>query len=312
MQHNIYEIILTVAQSRSYAEASSKLYISPSAISQAILKYESTIGIQLFVKNSKGIFLTVNGETLLPYFKRIMTAESDLQTATKNLRGAAEGKIYIGAIGSCCHLLLHQLLQLVEQHYPNVMVHVEQASYETLLAELKAHRIEFAITASSAIDDSMAFIPLFNDEYMLVTPPGQEPTQNPIPIAELKKMELVSPCSGNDNDIKKIFTSLSLPYRTRYQSNDFLATLSMVNNGLGAGLVSQLVLDSYSIPANIYHLDPPFFRTIGIAYPKDIPLSPIAQAITHLVNEIKIKTGRSESRSSKSTNCSGNFIEKQE
>ena len=82
-----FKIFITVCETMNMTQAAEKLYISQSAVSQAISDMESYYGIKLCERLSKKIFLTASGEKLLSYSRHITSmteeAESELTNSIK-------------------------------------------------------------------------------------------------------------------------------------------------------------------------------------------------------------------------------------
>lgn len=61
----LYKVFYYVATTLSFSEASRQLYISQSAVSQSIKALEQKLGHALFLRNTKKVTLTPEGEALL-------------------------------------------------------------------------------------------------------------------------------------------------------------------------------------------------------------------------------------------------------
>src|SRR5690606_2542753 len=61
---DLYRIFNTVSRSNSFSEAARELYMTQSAVSQAISKLENELDVQLFHRTPKGIELTNEGKLL--------------------------------------------------------------------------------------------------------------------------------------------------------------------------------------------------------------------------------------------------------
>ena len=66
---NSLKIFVTVAECKSFLGASKKLYITQPAITTCIKKLEKMLGGNLFVRTSKGIKLTAEGEIFYGHTK---------------------------------------------------------------------------------------------------------------------------------------------------------------------------------------------------------------------------------------------------
>ncbi len=70
MNMNQLRYVLEVAKSKSMREASTKLFISQPALSASIKELEEELGIIIFERTNKGIYLTSEGNEFLVYAKK--------------------------------------------------------------------------------------------------------------------------------------------------------------------------------------------------------------------------------------------------
>lgn len=64
--------VVAVANSRSISEAAKHLFVSQPSLSLAIHDLEAEIGISIFVRKSRGVLLTVEGEEFLSYARQVV------------------------------------------------------------------------------------------------------------------------------------------------------------------------------------------------------------------------------------------------
>lgn len=62
---------ITVSEAKSMNQAAKELFISQPSLSQSIHELEAEIGVELFVRTSRGIFLTPDGEEFIGYAKQV-------------------------------------------------------------------------------------------------------------------------------------------------------------------------------------------------------------------------------------------------
>lgn len=67
-----FQYFRAVATERSLNQAASSLYISQPSLSNAMARLEEELGVQLFIRSSRGITLTSEGEEFLQYANQIM------------------------------------------------------------------------------------------------------------------------------------------------------------------------------------------------------------------------------------------------
>ena len=64
--------VISVAEARSLNEAARGLYISQPSLSKALKELEDEIGIQLFIRTNRGVFLTPDGKEFIGYARQVV------------------------------------------------------------------------------------------------------------------------------------------------------------------------------------------------------------------------------------------------
>ena len=128
-----YRIFYTVAKAGNISKAARELYISQPAISKSIQKLEENTGCKLFLRSSRGVKLTPEGELLYSYVKN---AFETLSLGEEKLRRSIElgvGHLNIGVSSALCkYILLPYLKEFIRQH-PYISISIAcQSTNETL------------------------------------------------------------------------------------------------------------------------------------------------------------------------------------
>ena len=118
INYELYKVFYYVAISLSFSDASKQLFISQSAVSQSVKVLEKKLGITLFIRSTKRVQLTPEGETLLrhiePAMNLIKRGEAQIMEAS-NLGG---GQLRIGASDTICRYYLVPFLNKFHKTYP--------------------------------------------------------------------------------------------------------------------------------------------------------------------------------------------------
>ena len=105
INYELYKVFYYVASTLSFSEASKQLFISQSAVSQSIKALEKKLDQTLFIRSTKKVRLTTEGEILLrhiePAISLIKRGESQLLDV-----GARGGQLHIGASDTICRYFL--------------------------------------------------------------------------------------------------------------------------------------------------------------------------------------------------------------
>ncbi|GAA4019556.1 LysR family transcriptional regulator StgR [Streptomyces marokkonensis] len=72
---------VTVAEDLHFTRAAARLYVAQQALSRDVRRLERELGAELFVRTTRQVTLTADGERLLPYARRVLQAQDDLLAA---------------------------------------------------------------------------------------------------------------------------------------------------------------------------------------------------------------------------------------
>ncbi|MFB6551067.1 LysR family transcriptional regulator [Streptomyces sp. NPDC056405] len=72
---------VTVAEDLHFTRAAARLYVAQQALSRDVRRLERELGAELFVRTTRHVTLTADGERLLPYARRVLQAQDDLLAA---------------------------------------------------------------------------------------------------------------------------------------------------------------------------------------------------------------------------------------
>ncbi|WP_030666877.1 LysR family transcriptional regulator [Streptomyces cellulosae] len=72
---------LAVAEELHFTRAAARLYVAQQALSRDIRRLERELGAELFVRTTRQVTLTADGERLVPYARRVLAAQEELLAA---------------------------------------------------------------------------------------------------------------------------------------------------------------------------------------------------------------------------------------
>lgn len=123
----LYKVFYYVATTLSFSEASRQLFISQSAVSQSIKTLEKKLGHILFIRSTKKVLLTPEGELLLEHVKPAlqMLDEGESLLSGDNM---LKGQLRIAASDTICRYFLIEYFQKFHQTYPDVRIKVTNST----------------------------------------------------------------------------------------------------------------------------------------------------------------------------------------
>ena len=284
INYELYKVFYHVANTLSFSEASKQLFISQSAVSQSIKVLEKKLNQTLFLRSTKRVQLTPEGEILLkhiePAMNLIKSGENQLLEAN-SLNG---GQLRIGASDTICRYYLIPFLKQFHRTYPNIHIKVTNQTSIECAKLLENGQVDFCITnyPNSGFSNSQNvrivrefqdvfvanrdFFPLDRQEVSL-----KELQEHPILMLDRK--------STTSEFLHSMFQKhqLDLVPEIEISSNDLLIDLARI--GLGIAFVPD-----YCIPENngnlfVVRLDETLpTRQMVVAYNENLPLSKAAEA----------------------------------
>jgi len=148
INYELYKVFYYVAKTLSFSEASKKLFISQSAVSQSIKALEKKLDQTLFIRSTKRVKMTPEGEILFkhiePAINLIIRGENQIMDA-KALNG---GQLRIGASDTICRYYLVPYLKEFHEHFPNVHIKVTNATSARCVDLLENELVDLIVTNS--------------------------------------------------------------------------------------------------------------------------------------------------------------------
>ena len=146
INYELYKVFYYVAKTLCFSEASKKLFISQSAVSQSIKALEKKLDQTLFIRSTKRVKLTPEGEILFkhiePAVNLIIRGENQIMDAN-DLNG---GQLRIGATDTICRYHLVPYLKEFHEHFPNVHIKVTNATSSRCVDLLENEVVDLVVT----------------------------------------------------------------------------------------------------------------------------------------------------------------------
>lgn len=289
INYELYKVFYHVANTLSFSEASKQLFISQSAVSQSIKVLEKKLNQPLFIRSTKRVQLTPEGEILLkhiePAMNLIRQGENQLLEAN-TLNG---GQLRIGASDTICRYYLVPYLKEFHRRYPNVHIKVTNQTSIACAKLLESGQVDFAIanypnsglsnTQNVRIIREFKDVFVANDEY-------KELKGKTVSLKDLKQFPILmlDRKSTTSEFLHSMFQrhQLDLVPEIELSSNDLLIDLARI--GLGVAFVPD-----YCIPENEHNLfrvqteeDLPA-RQLVVASNESLPISQAAKQFMEML-----------------------------
>lgn len=290
INYELYKVFYYVATTLSFSEASKKLFISQSAVSQSIKALEGKLSQTLFIRSTKKVRLTAEGEILLrhiePAVSLIRRGESQLLESS-----ATGGQIRIGASDTICRYFLVPYIERFHQTFPHVHIKVINATSIDCTDLLRSGQADFiVVNCPNAYLNSLwsvKKIRKFHDVFIANQSFAYLKEKAPS-LADLVRLPLLllDQKSTTSEFLHSLFQQyqLELVPEAELSSNDLLIDLARI--GLGIAFVPDYCLPDPS--GGLFTLttrEPIPARELAAVYDDSLPLSPAVAAFLDYFDE---------------------------
>ena len=292
INYELYKVFFYVATTLSFSEASKQLFISQSAVSQAIKALEKKLDQTLFIRSTKRVQLTPEGEILLrhvePAMNLIKRAEAQLIDAT-----SSGGQIRIGASDTICRYFLVPYLKRFHEEFPST--HIKVASFSSLkcVELLESGQVDLIVInyPNSNLSNlySLKKIRKFNDVFV-ANNAFSDLKDKKTSLRELLKYPILmlEKHSTTSEFLHNLFQQrqLDLVPEIELSSNDLLIDLAKI--GLGIAFIPDYCIPEKSEDLFFVETDEELpSRELAIVYNNHVPISKVTQEFLNYFDEIE-------------------------
>ena len=261
------EAFIEVAENNSFAKAAGNLNLSQPALSRRIQKLEYELGTLLFDRTTRKVQLSYSGRNFLERAKSIIEA---IQTATKTLneKYTFPSIVKIAAVNTALRNIVFPTIKLFKTKYPNSKIQIIERSANYVVDSVLGGECDFAINFMGLQEPGIEFEPLFEEEYVVVFPKGDElEKKRKIKISDIKGRDFIAVWKGSgsriyfEDALAKHKETLEWTYEVRHVPN----ALQMVEQGMGITLAPRLAISKQYEDLSFRPLiDPKVSRVMGL------------------------------------------------
>jgi LysR family transcriptional regulator, cell division regulator len=259
-------IVEAVARVGSMNRAAAELNMVQSNVTARIRLLEEELGVQLFVRHSRGVEPSEAGLRLLSYAEQINTLFRQAITAVKE-DGTPKGRLRIGMLDTTAGLRLPALVAQYAQDYPQVELSLATGTTPSLVHQVMEYELEGAFVAGPVRHQELSEEPLFLEELVLVSPGSIRNFDDLAKVKNLKAIVFRQGCSYRQR-LASILDGLGIGYVVmEFASLDAIVTCITAGVGvtlLPGPLVERLWRDQpitvHELPADQAQVETVFIR----------------------------------------------------
>ena len=237
-----FQLLSVLERTRNITHAADELYITQSSVSKRIRQLERELNVTLFLRSRQGIAFTPAGEIVMRHTNNILRELELMQQKLVDASGTVAGTLRAGiSINYAMYRLADQLANY-NQRYPAVDTQIITANSQKIYSMLLSGQIDVAILRGEHGEWRGERILLERERVCAIVS-----SKN----AGLALQELPQIHRHTDVDMEREITQWlrenKIPSsKRRIQVNSTHTCVTMVERGLGWGIVPEICLDNFT------------------------------------------------------------------
>jgi DNA-binding transcriptional LysR family regulator len=274
-----------VAQTKNFTKAADLCAVSQPSLSIQIAKLESELGGALFERTKRNSSLTARGKLFYLRAQAILQTIEEAKRESEALSQMHLGQVSLGCMPITGSHLLPPILTVFNQKFPQIKIHLKEASSPQLVQDLEQDQIELAILDDAGFRASLNFTVLLKEKILLAVSP-KHPLAQKSSIHHLRQLKaepfiLMKPNHGFSQITDDLFRKSNFKPWVVFESDQIETIQSLVAVGLGLSFVPAMVQKP-----GLCYLDiviPKAFRTICLSWKSQTTLSLAAQNLKKII-----------------------------
>ena len=295
---SLYKIFNTVAKTGNISHAGKELYISQPAISKSISHLEEQLGVVLFIRTSRGVKLTPEGQVLYEHTKSAFDTIYQGEERLRKMQELGMGEIHIGVTTTLCKFILIPILKGFLQKYPHVKITIDCQSTAETISLLENGQLDLGLLITPSSNKTLSFYPYAEIEDIFVCTntylnhlkerfPDKE---REIDLLSASHLMMLDKSNVTRQHLDHYFDSLSIETKAILEVTDMELLIDFAKIGMGiSGVVKEFVtkeletgeLMEFPIPFSIPK------RIVSFAHHKSATNSTAVQNFLSFITEKK-------------------------
>ncbi|MCK6261869.1 HTH-type transcriptional regulator MetR [Vibrio sp. ZSDE26] len=241
--------LTSLRETGSLTATATALHLTQSALSHQIKDLESRIGGQLFLRKTRPVKFTSEGEILLKVANEVLPQLAKAENELASLKEDVNGRLHMAIECHSCFQWLMPALKEYQIAWPSVTLDFSSGFGFEPLPALMAGELDLVITSDIQPRSEVHYEPLFDFEMRLITstshPLANKDFIEPTDIAD--QTMLSYPVQKQRLDIVKHFLHPANVEPQKWkQADNTLMLVQMVSAGLGVAALPNWAISEFS------------------------------------------------------------------
>jgi len=289
---NQLRVFYEAARAGSFTIAARNLFITQPAVTAQVKTFENQCNLRFFKKKGRRLHLTDEGKSLYEYARKIFEFEKEVENVLEEMRKLKRGILRLGTSKAYARYFMPFLISRFREAYPSIKVYLDEGSSLDMVGSLLGLKNEVAVIARVEDNPAVTFIPLSQEELVLILAPGHRlSNKKSVPPQELLEEPMIMKeiGSGTRKQVNDLFSRRRLVPNVLMETSNTEFIKQLVQRGDGISFVVREAvaaelkdkkLVTVPLEGEKMSLD------VSIAYLKHQYLSPPARAFVEMLKKM--------------------------
>ncbi len=284
-QFRVFEV---AASHRSFSKAADLLHMTQPGVSMHIKEMEENIGLMLFERVAKRLYLTDAGQELLVRAREILRSLKDAEDALDSLKGLRRGRVNLVVV-STAKYFVPQLLARFRKLHPDIEIRLAVNNRDSVIEQLNSNVVDMAIMGRSPEGLNTVAAPFAKNPHVIIAAPEHILAGvRAISVTSLANESFIvrEPGSGTRLAMQQFFNDNHVLFKVGMEMASNETIKQAVMAGMGISFISRHTLELELQTRRLVILDvrgTPVMREWHLAHLAKKQLSPTAKAFKEFV-----------------------------
>jgi DNA-binding transcriptional LysR family regulator len=276
------EYLCALADKRHFGRAAEACHVSQPALSVAIRKLESELGVELVHRDRRYDDLTPAGRQLVKRARQVLATSATFTAEASRLKGDLSGTLRLGVIPTALPVIAEITTALLVEH-PSVDLELRSLAATDIAAQLDAFTIDAGVTyLEDEPPRGLRAVEIFRERYAFLVAEGSGGGRT-IAWRDLDgaSLCLLTAEMHNRRLVDAALAAAAVETKVRIETDSISGLLSFVHRGWSS-IVSETWLNLYGVPDGMRALrlvEPELSYPIGIVTRDTDHLPPLPAAL---------------------------------
>jgi LysR family nitrogen assimilation transcriptional regulator len=286
---------LYVKRLGSFTRAAAELNIAQPSLSRQIKQLEEELGVELLVRQARGVVPTRAGEMLAKKAELLADIVRGIKGEITDNAPPITGRLSVAFPPFVGVLLVPPIVDRFQRQYPNVSIHFTEGSGNSIQEWLLDSRIDIGVLHLPPAFPNIKMLPLIKEPMYVVGPPivdatGEKP-RKAFRVAELQDLPLIMPTVGNS--IRSLMEQVALQHRIRLnvvmEIDGFNLRKEVVKGGYGYTILRGAAVQEHVARAELRAypiIAPAVSTTLSIVVLRDGEPNPVRDLMIKTIKDV--------------------------